>query len=189
MPTATSTRLSKADRRIQLLDVAVELVVDQGTSSVTMERLAERAGVSKALVYLHFDNADDVLAAVYRREVEQLGGAVLQAVDAASTPEHKLRAAIGAYLDVVHRRGGVFTLLTAAGAARRADAEEDPRLGPRFVAGLYQRIFDLPARQARIAAAMLLGALNGGVEAWAAGELRRREVEDAAVAIALHLAT
>jgi AcrR family transcriptional regulator len=185
---ATSTRLTKTDRRLQLLDVAVELVLDQGPAAVTMERLAERAGVSKALVYLHFGNADDVLAAVYRREIDQLGAAILAAVDAAGTPEEQLRAAIDAYFDVVQRRGGVFTVMTTAGAARRATADTDPRLGSRFVAGLYQRIFDLPPRRAKLAAAMLMGALNGGVEAWGAGELRRHEVGDAAFSIALLLA-
>jgi AcrR family transcriptional regulator len=144
--------------------------------------------VSKALVYLHFDNADSVLRELYDREITHLGTAIMAAVDSAAEPEARLRAAVHTYFDVVKVRGGLFTSLAAVPSANPVAPDQDRGLAHRFVADLFATIFALPARRAQVAAAMFLGALNGGVDAWAAGELRRSEVEHAAVSVALHLA-
>jgi len=184
---AVAVRLSKLDRRSQLLDVAAVLVLERGSGSVTIERVAAEAGVSRALAYQHFENADDVLVALYRREVTFLAEAILAAVDAANGPDAQLRAAIATFLDIVSERHGLFTVLVAAGSTVPAKADDGTRAGHRFAEDLFKRIFGLPPRRARVAAAMTFGALNGGVEALAAGDLRRREVEAAAVDIALRL--
>lgn len=184
----TMTRMSRSRRRTQLLDVAAELVLTAGVGAVTMERLAERAGVSKALVYLHFDNAAAVLAELYHREVTTLGEQVAIAVEGPDTPEVKLRAAVSTYFDVVTHRGALFTVL-APGGSTDLTQSDGSRIGQRFVTDLFQEIFGLPNRRARTAATVFLGALNGGVEAWALGELTRAEVEEAVVSVALHLAS
>jgi AcrR family transcriptional regulator len=183
----TAVRMTRTARRDQLLDVAAALVVEQGTSAVTIERVAARAGVSRALAYQHFENAEEVLVALYRREVAALGEAILAAVEGRSEPEEKLRAAIGTFLDIVGARHGLFTVLAAAGSNVPARADDGTRAGQRFTAALFEDTFGLPPRRARVAASLTFGALNGGVEAWAAGELRRREVEDAALDVALAL--
>jgi len=110
---ATAPRLSASDRRQQLLDTAVALVVTQGAGAVTMERLAEQAGVSKALPYLHFENADAVLAAVYEIEVAHIGRKVRAGMAEQTEPADKITAAVHAYFDAVADRGAVFTALSA----------------------------------------------------------------------------
>lgn len=182
-----AVRMSRVDRRGQLLDVAADLVTSRGPGAVTIERLAAEAGVSRALAYQHFDNADEVLVALYRREVAGLGEAILAAVEAESEPEPKLRAAIRTFLDIVGARHGLFTVLAAAGSPVPARADDGTRAGHRFTQALFEQAFGLPRRRAKVAAAMTFGALNGGVEAWAAGDLRRREVEEAALDVALAL--
>ena len=52
------------DRRDHLLDEAAAILVAHGAAVLTMERLAESAGVSKALPYKHFDNVQHVLVAL-----------------------------------------------------------------------------------------------------------------------------
>ena len=182
-----AVRMSRVDRRGQLLDVAGDLVTSRGPAAVTIERLAAEAGVSRALAYQHFDNADEVLVALYRREVAGLGEAIVAAVEAESEPEPKLRAAIRTFLDIVGARHGLFTVLAAAGSPVPARADDGTRAGHRFTQALFEQAFGLPRRRAKAAAAMTFGALNGGVEAWAAGDLRRREVEEAALDVALAL--
>ena len=49
-------RLTAAQRKQQFLDVAAQLVVEQGADTVTMEAVPH-AGVSKALSYRYFSNA------------------------------------------------------------------------------------------------------------------------------------
>src|SRR5205823_5613658 len=60
-------------RRRQLLDVAIELLSEGGAEAVTMEGVAARAGVSKALGYRYFDNADQLLLALHDREMAEMG--------------------------------------------------------------------------------------------------------------------
>jgi AcrR family transcriptional regulator len=50
------TRLSAHQRRSQLLDVAGRLFAESGFHGLSMERLAEAAGVSKPVVYQHFSS-------------------------------------------------------------------------------------------------------------------------------------
>jgi len=61
-------RLARADRRDVLIDAAAELVAEGDIEAVSMEAVAERAGVSRPLVYKHFANRNELLAAVYQRE-------------------------------------------------------------------------------------------------------------------------
>lgn len=59
-------RLSKADRRHQLLVTALEVVRTQGADSLTLGHLATRAGVSKPVVYDHFGTRSGLLIELYR---------------------------------------------------------------------------------------------------------------------------
>lgn len=59
-------RLLRDDRYRQLIDVAWQLVREEGTDALTLGRLAESAGVTKPLVYGHFATRNGLLAALYR---------------------------------------------------------------------------------------------------------------------------
>jgi AcrR family transcriptional regulator len=59
-------RLSKADRRRQLLDTALLIVRKEGADRLTLGHLALRAGVSKPVVYDHFATRSVLLIALYR---------------------------------------------------------------------------------------------------------------------------
>ncbi|MFF0296765.1 TetR/AcrR family transcriptional regulator [Kitasatospora sp. NPDC004614] len=65
-------RLSPADRRAQLLAVAAQFFAAHTYDEVLMEDVAERAGVSRALLYRHFPSKRDLFAALYRQVAEQL---------------------------------------------------------------------------------------------------------------------
>lgn len=57
-----------AARRDQLLDVATRLVAEDGFHGASIEAVAQRAGVTRALVYRHFDDLQSLLEEVIRRE-------------------------------------------------------------------------------------------------------------------------
>ncbi|HET9560157.1 MAG TPA: helix-turn-helix domain-containing protein, partial [Actinomycetota bacterium] len=61
-------RVGRAERRELLLDAAAALVRAGDAGSVSMEAVAEEAGVSRPLVYKHFANRDELLGELYRRE-------------------------------------------------------------------------------------------------------------------------
>ena len=72
--TSASTRLPKAERRQQLLDVARSIVRDEGTDALTLVSLAERAGVTRPIAYEHFKTRAGLFIALARsiddRQVE-----------------------------------------------------------------------------------------------------------------------
>ena len=63
---ARSPRLPKAERRQQLMDTARLIVREHGADRLTLGYLAERAGVSKPVVYDHFPTRSILLIALYR---------------------------------------------------------------------------------------------------------------------------
>jgi AcrR family transcriptional regulator len=63
-PSGTVSRMTRPQRRRQVLDVAAKIVAEGGASDLTMERLAKEAGVTKPIVYDHFENSNAVLAAL-----------------------------------------------------------------------------------------------------------------------------
>ena len=60
--------MAAAERREQLLDVAKQLVGEQGFHDVSIEAIARRAGVTRPVVYGHFKDLDDLLEALLDRE-------------------------------------------------------------------------------------------------------------------------
>jgi len=68
---AYAARVPAAQRRTELLDAALHLVVTAGHSAVTMDAVAEQAGVTKPVVYGVFGGRADLLDALLRREQEQ----------------------------------------------------------------------------------------------------------------------
>ena len=83
--------------------------------AITMDAVAERAGVSRPLVYKHFANRHELLAAVYTRESALLHAELEAAVTAATSFEGMVRALIRGALDAQAKRGAAFASLGAAG--------------------------------------------------------------------------
>ncbi|MFF8615704.1 TetR/AcrR family transcriptional regulator [Streptomyces sp. NPDC015350] len=65
-------RLSPAERRAQLLAVAAQLFAAHPYDDVLMEGVAERAGVSRALLYQHFPSKRDLFAVLYQQVAAEL---------------------------------------------------------------------------------------------------------------------
>jgi AcrR family transcriptional regulator len=65
-------RLSPADRRAQLLVVGARLFAEHPYEDVLMEEVAQRAGVSRALLYRHFPSKHALFAAVYQEAADRL---------------------------------------------------------------------------------------------------------------------
>jgi AcrR family transcriptional regulator len=114
-----SARLTRAERRDALLDVALAIVTSDDLAAVSMETVAERAGVSRPLVYKHFANRNELLAAVYQREAVHLHRQLAAEVAAADSVEAMFRALISGSLRAAGQRGHVFAALRAAGAWNR----------------------------------------------------------------------
>lgn len=115
--------LTKAERREIFLDVAAELVSSGRIDELSMESVAERAGVSRPLVYKHFANRQELLAAVYRRESASLNVTIRGQVGRAHSLEDKLRALIESALSAQATRGATFAALATNGLDSPAELD------------------------------------------------------------------
>lgn len=175
-PATVRKRMRSPDRRAQLLDMATRLVLDEGASTLTMERLAEAAGVSKALPYKHFDNVEAVLVAVHRREIETMGRGIWQGLTDAGPDEDLVRLGVHLYFDELARCGRVLAALSEPGTTIPALSSRGAS-PTRFTLGLLQRFHGLDPHRASVVAGMLMGAVVGAADTWSAGFASRDEVE------------
>jgi AcrR family transcriptional regulator len=60
--------MAPAERREQLIDAALEVILEQGYGGVSIEAIARRAGVTRPVVYDHFPNLGRLLHALVERE-------------------------------------------------------------------------------------------------------------------------
>jgi AcrR family transcriptional regulator len=163
-------RLRGEDRRVALVDAAIELA-EQGVDAISMESVAAHAGVSRPLVYKHFGNRDELLAAVFRQTSRELDASIYTAVEQASGFEGKTRAWVRAVLEAVSSRDSILVPLLRAGArdaAFRREQRERDRRTVRFVARLAVKEFRLDERAAKAATAMLLSAIDSILMQWRA---------------------
>lgn len=76
----TRVRMTSAQRREQLLQIARELFAQRGFEGTSVEEIAARAGVSKPVVYEHFGGKEGAYAVVVDREVRTLHEAIRSAL-------------------------------------------------------------------------------------------------------------
>lgn len=157
-------RLTADERRERLLDEAKDLLILDGAHSVTMGSVADAAGVTRALVYKHFDNKHDLLLALYRREARRLDRMMSNVVlDAGPGFEDKLRVLIDLLVDAADEYGTFFGLLRSVSddAPARADRRSWDRRTVRYFAGLAAEEYGLDERTANAGVAGVMpGLLN-----------------------------
>jgi AcrR family transcriptional regulator len=102
-PGARPARLTREERRAQLLDTTRTIVAADGFHAVTIDRVARAAGVSRPIVYEHFTDLEGLLRALLEREGARAMGqlaAVMPAPQAGPVAD-VLIATLGAYLAAV----------------------------------------------------------------------------------------
>jgi AcrR family transcriptional regulator len=104
------SRMSSAERREQLIDVARALFAERGFEGSAIEEIASRAGVSKPIVYEHFGGKEGLYAVVVDREVRQLLSMMRSALTG-DDPRTLLEQAAIALLDYIEHSSDGFRIL------------------------------------------------------------------------------
>src|SRR5438105_8967463 len=104
-------RLPRSQRRRQLLGAAQEVFVEQGYHSAAMDDIAERAGVSKPVLYQHFPGKLDLYLALLDQHCESLLQAIRTALASTTDNKMRVRATMDAYFAYVEDDGGAFRLV------------------------------------------------------------------------------
>ena len=113
-PAKSTARLGAVARREQLLDVTVRLVGEQGFHGISIEAVAAAAGVTRATVYLHFKDLQELLEAMIERETSralaQFSETALTRLDEGE-PQTLMLEALDAYLHAVASQPGTWRLV------------------------------------------------------------------------------
>ncbi|MCP2259606.1 transcriptional regulator, TetR family [Streptoalloteichus tenebrarius] len=103
-------RLPRSARRAQLLAAAQDVFVANGYHAAAMDEIAERAGVSKPVLYQHFPGKLELYLALLETHVDQLVKRVRDAIESTHDNKLRVRAAVAAYFDFVDN-GQAFRLV------------------------------------------------------------------------------
>lgn len=183
MNQGVTKRLTKADRRQQLLETARHVIGDEGTDALTLGRLAERAGVSKPIAYEHFGTRAGLLIALCdayndrqlaaQASILEAGGDTVEAVSHIFASTY-----VGCVLDMGPEMGATFAAL----AATEETAAFRQALRDGYVERYrraFGRLIDLDPAIADALYKGLLGAAEALAQDAAAGRLTREEAVEA----------
>ena len=108
---AASRRLTAEQRRQQLFAVALELFAQRGYRATTMDDIAERAGVTKPLLYQHFSSKRALYLELVDSIAQDLLTAIRSAVVRAEGPRQQVELGFAAYFGLVVSNEPEFRLL------------------------------------------------------------------------------
>ncbi|MDY7533551.1 TetR/AcrR family transcriptional regulator [Pseudomonas sp. Bout1] len=178
---APRRRLSRDDRLRQLLDVAWQLVREEGTDALTLGHLAELAGVTKPVVYDHFGTRAGLLAALYEdfdARQNQVFSTAIETSDA--TLDNRAWVIASCYVDCVLLQGreipGVIAALAGSPELETIKREYDVIFLGKCRDALAPFAVDGVIGQAGLRA--MLGAADALSHAAASGEISPLEAQE-----------
>ena len=105
------SRLPRDERRAQLLVAALEIFTASGYHAASMDEIAERASVSKPVLYQHFPSKLDLYLAVLDLHIDSLVFAIQKAIASTRDNRNRVKATIEAYFGFIEGEGEAFRLL------------------------------------------------------------------------------
>jgi AcrR family transcriptional regulator len=129
MATPTRKRLPRAEREQRMLDAAQHVFGQTAFAAASMEEIAERSGITKALLYQYFGSKEGLYEATIERARADLFDALQAAVEGEAPGNARLVAFVNGYFDYVEAHRGAPWLLygeassTAVNAMRDRNAE------------------------------------------------------------------
>ena len=106
-----SARLPRDERRAQLLIAALEVFTVAGYHSAAMDEIADRANVSKPVLYQHFPSKLDLYLAVLDMHIDSLVFAIQKAIASNRENSSRVAATVDAYFGFIDSEGEAFRLL------------------------------------------------------------------------------
>ena len=180
-------RMARSERRAQVLRIAQDLFSSEGFHHVSMDDIADRAQVSKPVLYRHFPSKLDLYLAV----VDQRGADLLDAIDSAVERVERgpvqrgdgravVAAIVRAYVTFVEVAGESSVLLFESDVTHDADVrarvERASSVAAERIAAVLVDVTGLPPHETALLGASLIAMAQGA----ATHHLRSRTPADAA---------
>ena len=157
--------MSRDARRSQIMAVARDLFAREGYHHVAMDDIAERAQISKPVLYRHFTSKLDLYLAVVDQRGEALVATITQALasveEGATNGRSMVRAIVGSYVQFVEEAGESFSLLFESDVTRDSDVRArvesaSAQAADAICTGLHE-LAGLPPAQAELLSSALVG--------------------------------
>ena len=130
-----SARLPRDERRAQLLVAALEVFTAAGYHSAAMDEIADRANVSKPVLYQHFPSKLELYLEVLDLHIDSLVFAIQKAIASNRENSSRVAATVEAYFGFIDSEGEAFRLLF----------ESDMNLEPQVRERLNRMTYDCAA--------------------------------------------
>ena len=130
-----SNRLPRDERRAQLLIASLEVFTVAGYHSAAMDEIADKAQVSKPVLYQHFPSKLDLYLAVLDLHIDSLVFAIQKAIASNRENSSRVAATVDAYFGFIDSEGEAFRLLF----------ESDMNLEPQVRERLNRMTYDCAA--------------------------------------------
>ena len=130
-----ANRLPRDERRAQLLSAALEVFTAAGYHSAAMDEIADRANVSKPVLYQHFPSKLELYLAVLDLHIDSLVFALQKAIAQHRGNADRVKATVEAYFGFIDAEGEAFRLLF----------ESDMNLEPQVRERLNRMTYDCAA--------------------------------------------
>jgi AcrR family transcriptional regulator len=167
-------RLPRSARRKQLMAAAQEVFVANGYHAAAMDDIADRAGVSKPVLYQHFPGKLELYLALLDMHTNELVGAVRSAMAATTDNAQRVHNAVSAYFDFVDGESaevqGAFRLVFETDLRNEPAVRERiagvSRLCMQAVADTIAADTGLPQAQVELLAATVTGTSEVAARWW-----------------------
>ncbi len=166
MAGAAYTRLGVEERRRQVIAAASDLFADHAFADLSMRRIAQGAGISKALLYHYFPSKTELFKAAVRAHAEELERLIAPAGD--REPMAELSASLDAYLAWIEAHARTWAKLMESASTVPAARELVDAFRARTLQQILARLGGPgePAPALRIALHGWLGAIDAAVLDW-----------------------
>ena len=182
-------RLPRSARRRQLLTAAQEVFVANGYHAAAMDDIAERAGVSKPVLYQHFPGKLELYLALLDTHCDAIIAKVREAMLATHDNKERVKGAVRAYFDFVDHESEAFRLVF------ESDLRNDPQVRQRVerveqgcIAAVTDTIISdtaASADAAELLASGLVGAAGQSAQFWLANGRQAPKAEAETLVAAL----
>ncbi len=177
-------------RRAQLLESALEVFVAQGFHAAAMDDIAERAGVSKPVLYQHFPGKLDLYLALLDQSCDTIIDSCRAALAATDDNKQRVEATMHVFYDYVASAQGAFRLVFESDLtnepAVRDRVDRVTRECAEAIALVIHEDTGLSDRQSQLLAVSLVGMAQVSARFWldADDEIERRAAADLVAGLA-----
>jgi AcrR family transcriptional regulator len=164
--------MPRSARRAQLLDAALEVFVAKGYHATGMDDIADRAGVSKPVLYQHFQSKLELYLALLDISCDAVVDAVATALEATDDNKERVAATVDAFYTYVSNDRAAFRLVFESDLTQEPAVRERVERVITYSAALITQVIrddtGLPDAESELLAVSLVGMAHVSARYWLA---------------------